>query len=90
MRVAVFWDVIPYSLVEMYQLSGGASHFHLQECFGLQIHAVPLDVFVTCHRTNSGSCYTVTWKSYIYVCSNNAVSGSDYTALNDRILVDWE
>jgi hypothetical protein len=27
---------------------------------------------------------------HLNVFSNNAVSGSDYTALNDRILVKWE
>jgi hypothetical protein len=90
MRITVFWDVIPYSLVEMFQLSGGTSHIHLHEYIALQIHGVQLDVFVTCHRKNSGSCYTLTWNSFNCVFSNNAVSGSDYKALNDRILVNWE
>jgi hypothetical protein len=90
MSVVVFWDVIPCSLVEIYQLSGGTSHFHLHDCFGLQIHVVPLDIFVTCHHKNSGNCQTVTWNSFICVFSNNAVSGSDYRALIGRILVDWE
>jgi hypothetical protein len=90
MRIIVLWGVIPCSLVEMYQLSGGTSHIHLQEYIGLQIHGVQLDVFVTCHHKNSGSCYTVTWNSFKCLFSKNAVSVSDYTALNDRIPVNWE
>jgi len=90
MRITVFWDVIPCSLVEIYQLSGGTSHIHLQEYIGLQIHGVQLGVFLTCHHKNSGRCYIVTWNTFKCVFSNNAVSGSDYTALNDRILVNWE